>query len=52
LLVAQKHGVRRSIVLELVRRTAGVDLQAPTTDADLATALDLLEQLRARGLSG
>lgn len=49
MLVGQKWGVRRSVVLDQLREACGVDLLVPGTDDDLKRALIVLSQMRERG---
>lgn len=46
LLVAQKSGLTRDAVIELVARQTGVDLHRPQSVAELLTALAYLEKIR------
>ncbi len=46
MLVARKLRVRRDVILEPVKLLCGVDMTAPGRDADIATAIAVLEDLR------
>lgn len=50
MLIAQKFRVHRDVVLERVQVVSGVDMHAMKTDADIASVIALLEELRFRGL--
>ncbi len=50
MLVAQKFKVHRDVVIERVRQLSGIDMNALTSDADLAGVMAVLEDLRHRGL--
>lgn len=50
MLVGQKSKVHREVVIERVKELSGVDMNAITSDADLAKVIAVLEELRLRGL--
>jgi hypothetical protein len=49
-LVAEKHGVKRSVVLSLVVQRCGVDLLVVKNDAEIRDAFAVLDELRVRGV--
>jgi hypothetical protein len=51
MLVGQKWGVRRSVILRIVQQRCGVDLLVPGTDGDLDSALPVLVDLKDGGLT-
>ena len=50
MLVGQKWGVGRSVVLDRVREVCGVDLLMQASEDDLRTALTVLSDIKSRGL--
>ena len=48
MLLGQKYGVNRSVLLDLVQRA---DLTRPTSEADLVAAVRVLERIKANGLT-
>jgi hypothetical protein len=51
MLMGQKYWVPRSVILDLVRRTCGVDLTAPASDPEIAEAIGALDRIKAGGLA-
>lgn len=50
MLIAQKFNVHRDAVLERVRKRCGVDLNRVASEDELNRAIDLLEEIRFRGV--
>jgi hypothetical protein len=50
MLVGQKWGVRRIVVLDQVREVCGVDLLMQAFEDDLRKALTVLSEIKSRGL--
>jgi hypothetical protein len=49
-LVAEKYRVKRSAVIDLVKERCGVDLTAVVSDEEIAHAVEILDDLKARGI--
>ena len=50
MLVAQKFRVHRDVVIDRVRELSGVDMNSFAREADIATVIAVLEELRHRGV--
>ncbi len=50
MLIAQKFNVHRDAVFEQVRKQCGVDLTSVASEDELNRAIDLLEEIRFRGV--
>jgi hypothetical protein len=50
MLVGEKWRVRRSIVFAAVQRECAVNLEAISSDIQIATAMKVLEELRQNGV--
>ena len=50
MLMGQEYKVRRSMIIDLVRRACGVDLMSLATEADMGEAIRVLDQIKAVGL--
>lgn len=48
--VAQKFRVHRDVVIDRVKELSGIDMRSITREGDVATVIDVLEDLRHRGL--
>jgi len=48
--VSQKYRVERGLILDLVHRACGVDLNELATDQELGTAVAVLDQMKANGI--
>jgi len=51
MLMGQKYSVRRSVVLDLIQRACGADLNLPATEGELVAAMHVLERIKAVGLA-
>jgi hypothetical protein len=49
-LVAEKFGVKRSVVLDLIKARCGVDPLAIGSEAEIGRAIEVLDDLKTRGL--
>jgi hypothetical protein len=50
--VAEKYGVERSVVLELVQQACGLDLTDVEFGENIPRAIEVLDRLRREGLAG
>lgn len=50
MLLGHKYRVRRSVILDLVRQSCGIDLTHPASEADLIAAVQALDQIKVEGL--
>ncbi|RIK77527.1 MAG: hypothetical protein DCC68_17115 [Planctomycetota bacterium] len=50
MLVAEKWGVPRATIIDLVRSRCGVDLNAVSQGAEISTAVAELETIRSQGM--
>jgi hypothetical protein len=51
MLMGQKYRVPRSAILEFIRKTSGINLTEPVTEAELAEAVRILERIKKDGLA-
>ena len=51
MLVAQKWGITRNVVIETIFERCGVDLSALETDNQIVTAIAALEDIRVNGIA-
>jgi hypothetical protein len=49
MLVSQKYRVHRSVILDLVRRSCGVDLTASASESGIVEAIATLDRIKADG---
>lgn len=48
--VSEKYGVKRDVVIDLVRQACGVDLNSVGSESEIVAAIEVLNALRLRGL--
>jgi hypothetical protein len=51
MLIGQKYKVPRSAILEFIRKTSGINLTEPVTEAELVDAVRILERIKKDGLA-
>lgn len=50
MLLGQKYSIHRFVILDLIRRSCGVDLEAPAAEPDIIAAIGALDRIKAEGL--
>jgi hypothetical protein len=51
MLMGQKYKVHRSVIIDLVRQSCGVDLMGLATEAEIVEAIHTLDRIKADGLN-
>jgi hypothetical protein len=50
MLMGEKYKVDRSVIIDLVRQSSGVDLMVPGSDSDMIEAFGMLDRIKSDGL--